>query len=617
MRQGMADAVTDPARGRATLAHAYSRFEALDDASGLLLTCAEILHTLSYAEGEDLALGDPWAAAYARLLGSDPAATLSRIPDTAAGRVIAAARILGLRDPAHPLLPQLATLGERYGAKPMPSDARISAFVFPTLYWTWCGDLKRALRCAERAISLNTTSRASLLELLCLRSIILSQQAEHEAAFETHDRAQALAAETGAVIMHGNLLVQRAFTALSAGDLQQVEGLLRQVEADPAHGRTGISALVSMCRAGLLLLSGELRAARELLQECMPLVERAGNPFDAATARVQLGQALMLEERHEEAREELERVLELARAVSSDILAFRALISLSYSYLRDRNHAGRSQGFQCLRDALAIGKRRDYGNCHPVWIPAIMSLVFSRALEAEIEPEYVRRFIERRGVEPEGSDVPRWPWPLRVYTLQMFDVLKRDRPLRAGSKTPRRVFELLQAIVALGPRKVACDRLVDTLWPQSEGEAARNAFDVTLHRLRKLLGDDAVLVERGHVALAGNRVWIDVEAFERLTEDARLSSLETDESAVARHVEKALTLYAGHFLRNERQQPWMLPTRERLRSRLERLVTWAGAYWEERGDLAQARTLYERALELDPRAASFYRRLAACHEGAS
>jgi DNA-binding SARP family transcriptional activator len=586
----------------------------MDDTLGMLLACAEILRTFSYTVGNEFALADPWIAAYARLLGPDPAATLAAAPDVAAARVIAAAQTLGLREPCHALLPRLAVLGEKYGAKPMAPDTRLSALVFPIRYWTWCGDFNRALRCADRAIAMNATSPAPLIELLLLRSMVLSQQAEHEAAFETHNRAQTLAAETGVVVMESHLLVQRAFTALSAGDLEQADRLLTDLERDaaPAHG--DVSALVCTCRAGLLLLNGQVRTARELLGKSMPLVQ--GNPFDLASARVQLGQALMLEDRHDEARQELGRVLEFARAVPSAVLAFRALISLSYSYLRDRNPGERTQGLECLRDALAIGKRHDYRNCHPVWIPRVMSFVFSRALEAEIELEYVRRFIERRGVEPEGSDVPRWPWPLRIYTLQTFGVLKHDRPLRVGRKTPRRVFELLQAIIALGPREVGRDQLMDVLWPQTEGGAARQALDIALHRLRKLLGDDVVLLEGDRVSLAQNRVWIDVEAFERMTEDGRLVRLEADQSAVVRHVEKALTLYAGHFLYEEREQPWMLPTRERLRSRLERLVTWAGSYWEERRNFSQARELYNRAVELDPRAATFYRRIMACHEGA-
>jgi DNA-binding SARP family transcriptional activator len=610
------DALTHSVCARATLAQAYSLFEALNDPVGLLLTCAEILHTFLCTPDANFALADPWVARYARLLGADPATTLAAMPDAAAARVIAAAQILRLRDPRHALLPRLATLGEKYGAKPITPDARISAFIFPIVYWTSCGDFNRALRYADRAIAVNTTSPAPLLALLLSRSVVLTQQAEHGAAFEIQERAQALAEEADIAVMKNDLLVQRAFSALSAGHVAQVDRLLRELEADPAHGRADLSALVCTCRAGFFLLTGEIRAARELLHDCIPLAERAGDPFAAASARVQLGQALMLEGDHDEARNELGRVLEFARAIASDVLAFRALIALSYSYLRDRKHDERTRGLECLREALAIGKRREYRNCHPVWLPHVMSFVLSRALEAEIEPEYVRRFIEQRGVDPEVPDVPHWPWPLRVYTFQTFDVLKRDRPLRAGSKTPRRVFELLQAIAALGPRTVSRERLLDALWPQCERGTAQHSLDSALHRLRKLLGDDAVLIEDARVSLAKNRVWIDVEAFERLTEEARLRSLETDASAVAGHVDKALTLYAGHFLDEEREQRWMLPTRERLRSRLERLVTWAGTYWEEQGDIAQARELYQRAVELDPRAATFYRRLTACHEGA-
>jgi LuxR family transcriptional regulator, maltose regulon positive regulatory protein len=609
-------AVTGSACGSAALARAYSLFEGTNDPVGLLLTCAEMLHTFLCMPEANFALAQPWIARYAHLLGADPAATLAAMPDAAAARVIAAAQALRLRDPRHALLPRLAALGEKYGAKPITPDARLSALIFPIVYRTSCGDFKGALRCADRAIAVNTASPAPLLAVLLSRSVVLTQQGEHEAAFAIQERAQALATKTGVAGMQSHVQVQRIFTALSAGDVEQGDRLLTELGTDAAHGRAEVSALVCTCRAGFLLLTGEIRAARELLHDCIPLVDRAGDPFGVASARVQLGQALMLQGDHDEARNELARVLEFARPIASDVLAFRALIALSYSYLKDRKHDERTRGLECLREALAIGKRRDYRNCHPVWLPHVMSFVFSRALEAEIEPDYVRRFIELRAVDPEGPNVPHWPWPLRVYTFQTFDVLKHDRPLRAGSKTPRRVFELLQAIAALGPRTVSRERLLDVLWPQCERGTAQHALESTLQRLQRLLGDDAVLIEDGHVSLAENRVWIDVEAFERLTEDARLSTVATAASAVARHVDKALTLYAGHFLDEEREQRWMLPTRERLRSRLERLVTWAGTYWEEHGDIAQARELYQRAMELDPRAATFYRRLTACHEGA-
>ena len=42
--------------------------------------------------------------------------------------------------------------------------------------------------------------------------------------------------------------------------------------------------------------------------------------------------------------------------------------------------------------------------------------------------------------------------------------------------------------IALGGTAVAVDRLATLLWPDAEGDAARNSFDNALHRLRKLLG---------------------------------------------------------------------------------------------------------------------------------
>ena len=57
--------------------------------------------------------------------------------------------------------------------------------------------------------------------------------------------------------------------------------------------------------------------------------------------------------------------------------------------------------------------------------------------------------------------------------------------------------------------------------------------------------------------------WTDALAFERLASRANgeYSAIEVDAA------ERALALYAGPFLHNEEDAPWLLPARERLRSR--------------------------------------------------
>jgi DNA-binding SARP family transcriptional activator len=51
--------------------------------------------------------------------------------------------------------------------------------------------------------------------------------------------------------------------------------------------------------------------------------------------------------------------------------------------------------------------------------------------------------------------------------------------------------------------------LIDGLWPDPE-DGGRKAFDITVHRLRKLLGGDSRLaVTGGHAALDPQQVWVD------------------------------------------------------------------------------------------------------------
>ena len=64
-------------------------------------------------------------------------------------------------------------------------------------------------------------------------------------------------------------------------------------------------------------------------------------------------------------------------------------------------------------------------------------------------------------------------------------------------------------------------RLCASLWPDADGDAARNSFDNALHRLRKLLGDDHHLPLRaGGLSLDGRTCWTDVAALEACSRDA-------------------------------------------------------------------------------------------------
>src|SRR5262249_41751718 len=149
---------------------------------------------------------------------------------------------------------------------------------------------------------------------------------------------------------------------------------------------------------------------------------------------------------------------------------------------------------------FGIGASRGYMNCHPWWVPRVMSEVCARALAVGIEVNYVRQLIAKRRLEPPGTatDLRQWPWKIRVRVLGDFELETDERPVEPMTKAQKKPLELLKAIVAHGSAGAAQGRLADQLWPELEGDAARNALHTTLHRLRKLIGDEhAIHVHEG------------------------------------------------------------------------------------------------------------------------
>src|SRR4029450_8246346 len=159
--------------------------------------------------------------------------------------------------------------------------------------------------------------------------------------------------------------------------------------------------------------------------------------------------------------------------------------------------------------------------------PTTMAGVCARALEAGIEPDYVRGLVQKRGLVPESPpvEVEAWPWPLKILTLGRFEVLRNDEPVRFARKVQRKPLALLKALIAFGGRGVREELVMDALWPDAEGDAARVALASALHRLRGLLArEQAILRQEGRLSLDSRLCWVDVWAVDRLVgraEDAR------------------------------------------------------------------------------------------------
>ena len=204
-----------------------------------------------------------------------------------------------------------------------------------------------------------------------------------------------------------------------------------------------------------------------------------------------------------------------------------------------------------------------------------------------------------------------------VFTLGRFSLLLNGKPAEFGRKVPRRPLELLKTIIALGGREISTASLVSALWPDVDGDTAQRSFDTTLHRLRKMMGDDRVLtLKEGKVSLDGRYCWVDVWAFERLLgQSQRL--LMSDVTGKQVFSVKGLTdnltgLYQDHFLAKEDLTPWSVSMHERLRSKFIHHLLEVGRYLEKHGYWEQALHCYRKGIDVDDLVEVFYQRQMVC-----
>lgn len=208
--------------------------------------------------------------------------------------------------------------------------------------------------------------------------------------------------------------------------------------------------------------------------------------------------------------------------------------------------------------------------------------------------------------------------PVRVHTLGRFSIQLHGQALTSSHSRQHRPLQLLQALIALGGRDVGAEMLGQALWPDADGDMAKNTFDVTLHRLRRLLDVKDLLVLRDQrLTLNSELAWVDAWTFERLVNHAERLLVHAGDPLVMRQLsrigERLVTLYQGNFLERETSSGWSLTLRERLRSKLLRHILDNGRLQEGLDQWDAAIRLYRRGLEIDPLTEALYQRLMVCY----
>ncbi len=497
------------------------------------------------------------------------------------------------------------------------ANLRVQSALFLVAYYLWTGRQAKAVSIVKQVQEIPLSERLAPITLIgikVLRTFVSIFTAEVEVGLKAAQEALQIAEETGVHIWDNHLLCHAVSLTLSRGDLAATETLLNRLLGGIKGGKRFDIGYCEYICAWKEFLQEDIPSAMERLKVALDLV--SATRFRAAEGIVIHGMVEVLRTKGdlEEAGAYLAKSYAIARAMKSSYLEFVCLLDEALLAMDRRNE---ELALSLLCRALPLGREQGYANIH-FWSPASMSRICEAALQNGIEVDYVRELVRKRNLIPAAlpMHIERWPWPLRISALGAFEMKRFDAAVAPSGKAQKKPLELLKALLAFGGTNVPEDRLAAALWPDADGDYAKQSFDTTLHRLRKLLGNLTVLlVHSGCLSLDPRHCWIDVHVFEGLCieiEEGDANGSLIDEKKIPQ-LEKAASLYRGHFLPADRDLPWTMRMRDRLRSRFRQIVGRAGDYWEERGQWEQAVRWYQRGIEKDGLAEEFYQRLMLCY----
>lgn len=597
-------------------AHRLFQQQPAVDARGLVLTCSGAMDAILY-EVDDFSLLDEWIATMDKLLRGQPALVSGALEARIACSLFTS---MVVRQPHHPEIEYWADRAYRASSGQSDLGVRISVEPRIALGVAYGGHFPKAAAILDgvRAIVVGEEARPSDLAMFRLvEATYYMLTADRQPCYEAVEQGLEIERTEGVTIMSHQLLAYGAGGALAVGDLDTAEKMLRAFDALPRTSARFDLCLYYLFSTWLALRQHDLLRAFQQQKLALRTAIEVGCPVFEALCRMVTAQVQYESSDLRGALSSFQHVYEIARPIRNHLLEFTGLMCYAHVAL-DSNRRPRS-GMRALRQALATGKPRNYLG-HLLWRPESLAQLCAIALEHRIEPEFVSRLIRRRELAVDAQVAPTldWPWPIRVQTLGAFRVYKDGKPITFSGKAQRRPFDLLKAIIAFGGREITEERLTSALWPRIDGDSAHRSFATTLHRLRKLLGDERTIsLSNGKVTLDGRHVWFDIPAFgqtaERITLALRRDRDNHEPAEMTELADRLLQYYGGAFLDNESEEPWILPMRERMRHRFTRAISEIQRHWQRIGHHALAGEILERALEIEPVSEGLYRDLMSCH----
>jgi LuxR family transcriptional regulator, maltose regulon positive regulatory protein len=483
-------------------------------------------------------------------------------------------------------------------------------------YLMFMGDFRKTMlvmNSSQQLAQSRDAPPAALILAKYIEATYYSQIRLHEKSLKSVFDGLELSRTTGMHMSDFALLGAGVSSALMANDPAIAGKLLEEMDSHLREQKPWMKCFYHLLRTQEALLRENPEEALLHAEMSLKLSIDVGSPLSSLYCHLVKAHVMNHLRKEKEATKHLTAAVNIARQIKSKIFQFWVLLAKSLFALDQGEEA---PALTSLREALGLGREGGYINTF-IYQSSTMVKLCEKALEAGIEVEYVQDLIRKRHLTPEKPPLhlENWPWPLKIYTLGRFELLKDGKPIRISRKAQQKPLALLKALIAFGGKGIRADQIEDTLWPEADGDAAHHSLEMTLHRLRTFIGHPEALEFRdGRLTLDPKYFWVDVRALEYLFEEADGKRKEGLAEGSVQLTQRAIGMYRGPFLSEEIEHPWVISTRERLRRKFLKNLSWLGHYWEQSDKWEKALECYERGLDADDLAEELYQRLMVCYQ---
>lgn len=591
----------DQERARRVLEGAYFEFERRKNRLGQMLSAAGALDAIALAL-QDLTLSLRWIDMLATLLASNP----DFESETIELRVLSSLLTPGVEAwPNHSALPGLAQRVTHLIERCHDANLCVWAAIGVITYGKSSSALEVAQRVADRALEIvdsGSVTPANAARFHGALGYLHYIKNDFPAALQAYSCSRALAREHGLVDQAFIVATWRGFCEWRSGYADDLKATIQELERIPVRDRPNYDALYLLLKAAAAAGGGHHADAIGIGTRAVKRAEVSGGRILACIGRTIVLDWMFRCRGPEDIAIELDK-LETA------IAANQITVCLQLPALANRFYLCLLNGERDLAHAFAVRtleQARPFGIVvYLRWAETAMPHLCAYALTNDIHVDFVRQLIDAYRLRPPTPDLEHWPWRIKVRVLGTFDLAMGEQPPAFTRKAPKRLLQLLKALIAFGAADVPAQKLADALWPEEEGDAGMHSLQVAITRLRKLLGAaDAVQVQDGSISLNRDLCWVDALAFDRLLANG------ADGIDLA---ERACSLYQGAFLANETEAPWAVPARERLRSRYVEQVDRIGRHFEVASQWDRAASWYQRGIDADPLIESFHQGVIRCY----